>query len=43
MIALATAGSIRMETGQFPLSAAEEAFARLRNGHLRGRAVLLPD
>jgi propanol-preferring alcohol dehydrogenase len=42
VIALARAGRIRVETEQFPLSAAEEAFTRLRDGHVRGRAVLLP-
>ncbi|MEV6638997.1 NAD(P)-dependent alcohol dehydrogenase [Amycolatopsis sp. NPDC051371] len=42
VIALARAGHIRVETEQFPLSAAEEAFARLREGRIRGRAVLLP-
>jgi propanol-preferring alcohol dehydrogenase len=42
VIALARAGSIRVETERFPLSAAGEAFSRLRDGHVRGRAVLLP-
>lgn len=42
VIALARAGRIRVETEQFPLSAAAEAFARLRNGRISGRAVLLP-
>lgn len=42
VIALATAGHIRVETETFPLAAAGEAFARLREGRVRGRAVLLP-
>ncbi|MFL6000867.1 MAG: NAD(P)-dependent alcohol dehydrogenase [Streptomyces sp.] len=43
VIALARAGSLHVETEQFPLSAAPEAFDRLRQGRVRGRAVLLPD
>ncbi|CAM5711127.1 S-(Hydroxymethyl)mycothiol dehydrogenase OS=Streptomyces alboniger OX=132473 GN=CP975_05105 PE=3 SV=1 [Streptomyces alboniger] len=43
VIALARAGSLHVETEQFPLSAAPEAFGRLRQGRVRGRAVLLPD
>ncbi|MEV7733021.1 NAD(P)-dependent alcohol dehydrogenase [Streptomyces sp. NPDC088921] len=43
VIALARAGSLHVETEQFPLSAAPEAFGRLRRGRVRGRAVLLPD
>ncbi|MEU0793390.1 zinc-binding dehydrogenase [Amycolatopsis sp. NPDC005961] len=42
VIALARAGSVRVETEQFPLGAAVEAFARLRAGQVGGRAVLLP-
>jgi propanol-preferring alcohol dehydrogenase len=42
VITLARAGTIKVETEQFPLSAAGEAFRRLRDGHIRGRAVLLP-
>ncbi|MCX4706533.1 NAD(P)-dependent alcohol dehydrogenase [Streptomyces sp. NBC_01373] len=43
VIALARAGSLHVETEQFPLSAAPEALGRLRQGRVRGRAVLLPD
>ncbi|MBE8520615.1 NAD(P)-dependent alcohol dehydrogenase [Amycolatopsis sp. H6(2020)] len=42
VIALARAGHLRVETELFPLSAAGEAFDRLRAGRIRGRAVLLP-
>nr|WSZ20303.1 NAD(P)-dependent alcohol dehydrogenase [Streptomyces canus] len=42
VITLARAGSLHVETEQFPLSAAPEAFGRLRRGRVRGRAVLLP-
>ncbi|MBO3682235.1 NAD(P)-dependent alcohol dehydrogenase [Streptomyces sp. NEAU-YJ-81] len=43
VIALAHSGAIHVETEQFPLSAATEAFERLRRGRVRGRAVLVPD
>ncbi|MFD7919902.1 NAD(P)-dependent alcohol dehydrogenase [Streptomyces sp. NPDC059740] len=43
VVALARAGALHVETEQFPLSAAEEAFELLRNGAMRGRAVLVPD
>jgi len=43
VITLAQAGHIRVETEQFPLSSAHEAFGRLRDGRVQGRAVLLPD
>lgn len=42
VIALARAGHLHVETEQFPLTAAAEAFRRLRDGRVRGRAVLLP-
>jgi propanol-preferring alcohol dehydrogenase len=42
VIALARSGALRVETEQFPLSAAPEAFDRLRQGRVAGRAVLLP-
>ncbi|WP_410606099.1 NAD(P)-dependent alcohol dehydrogenase [Amycolatopsis sp. lyj-109] len=42
VIALARTGAIRVETELFPLTAAGEAFERLRAGQVRGRAVLLP-
>lgn len=43
VIALARSGAIHVETEQFPLSAATEAFERLRRGRVQGRAVLVPD
>jgi propanol-preferring alcohol dehydrogenase len=42
VIALARSGAVRVETEHFPLSAAPEAFARLRRGQVRARAVLVP-
>ena len=36
-------GRVRVATEQFPLSAAPEAFERLRQGRVRGRAVLTPE
>ncbi|EOD64547.1 NAD(P)-dependent alcohol dehydrogenase [Amycolatopsis vancoresmycina] len=42
VIALARAGRLRVETEPFPLTAAADAFQRLREGRIRGRAVLLP-
>jgi propanol-preferring alcohol dehydrogenase len=43
VIVLARSGAIRVETEQFPLSTALDAFERLRQGRVRGRAVLVPD
>ncbi|MFC6065316.1 NAD(P)-dependent alcohol dehydrogenase [Streptomyces ochraceiscleroticus] len=43
VIALARAGALRVSTQRFPLSAADDAFAQLRRGEVRGRAVLIPD
>lgn len=43
VIALALAGQLRVAVETFPLSAAEEALARLRAGAVRGRAVLVPE
>ncbi|MFB6679293.1 NAD(P)-dependent alcohol dehydrogenase [Streptomyces sp. NPDC056390] len=43
VIALARSGAIHVETEQFPLSAATDAFERLRRGRVQGRAVLVPD
>nr|WP_258573742.1 NAD(P)-dependent alcohol dehydrogenase [Streptomyces sp. KM273126] len=43
VISLARSGAIHVETEPFPLSAAQEAFDRLRGGRVRGRAVLVPD
>ncbi|MET8852744.1 NAD(P)-dependent alcohol dehydrogenase [Amycolatopsis sp. NPDC004625] len=42
VIALARAGRLRVETEPFPLTAAAEAVQRLRDGRIRGRAVLVP-
>ncbi|MFD4227512.1 NAD(P)-dependent alcohol dehydrogenase [Streptomyces sp. NPDC058545] len=42
VISLAQSGALRVETEHFPLSAAPEAFGRLRQGRVRGRAVLGP-
>jgi alcohol dehydrogenase, propanol-preferring len=42
VIALAQAGSLHVETELFALSAAHDAFERLRTGQIRGRAVLAP-
>ncbi|MEU9291124.1 NAD(P)-dependent alcohol dehydrogenase [Streptomyces sp. NPDC048275] len=43
VIALARSGALHVETETYPLSAATEAFGRLRRGEVRGRAVLVPD
>ena len=43
VIALARSGALHVETEQLPLSAASEAFDRLRGGRVRGRMVLAPD
>ncbi|MET7310711.1 NAD(P)-dependent alcohol dehydrogenase [Streptomyces sp. NPDC005571] len=43
VIALARSGALHVETEQFPLSGAPEAFGRLRQGQVQGRAVLVPD
>ncbi|MEU6421473.1 MULTISPECIES: NAD(P)-dependent alcohol dehydrogenase [Streptomyces] len=43
VLTLAHSGALRVETEHFPLSAAPEAFGRLRNGKVRARAVLVPD
>ncbi|WP_226365047.1 alcohol dehydrogenase catalytic domain-containing protein [Pseudonocardia sp. ICBG162] len=42
VVGLALAGSLDVETVPFPLVAADEAVARLREGRIVGRAVLLP-
>jgi propanol-preferring alcohol dehydrogenase len=41
-LALAPKVPVRTETEEFPLTAANEALARLREGRLRGAAVLVP-
>ncbi len=43
VIALVEAGLVRNETEHFPFSRVEEAYDRLHNGTLRGRAVVTPD
>ncbi|MFE3138680.1 NAD(P)-dependent alcohol dehydrogenase [Streptomyces scopuliridis] len=43
VIALARSGTLRVETNHSPLSAAPQAFDRLRQGGVRGRVVLVPD
>ncbi|MER5177306.1 NAD(P)-dependent alcohol dehydrogenase [Streptomyces sp. NPDC002896] len=42
VIALARSGALHVEAERFPLSAAPEAFDRLRRGRVSGRAVLIP-
>ncbi|GAA2435248.1 NAD(P)-dependent alcohol dehydrogenase [Actinomadura vinacea] len=42
LVALAQGGDIATETTAFPLDAADTAFAELRRGGVRGRAVLVP-
>jgi propanol-preferring alcohol dehydrogenase len=39
-LALATEAKVRTEVESFPLSAANEALSRLRDGRIRGAAVL---
>ena len=43
VIALAREGHISAHVERFPLSGAPTAYARLRAGQLRGRAVVVPD
>ncbi|MFD5063692.1 NAD(P)-dependent alcohol dehydrogenase [Streptomyces sp. NPDC058394] len=43
VIALARTGALRVSTERFPLSAAADAFARLRRGEVQGRAALVPE
>src|SRR5690606_23824670 len=42
IVALAAAGRIRAEVERFPLEQAVEVYQRLREGRIRGRAVLQP-
>jgi alcohol dehydrogenase, propanol-preferring len=42
-LALAPKVPVRTEVERFPLAEANEALDRLRNGRLRGAAVLVPD
>jgi propanol-preferring alcohol dehydrogenase len=43
VIALAQQGLIRPQVEQFPLDRASEAYQRLREGAVRGRAVVVPE
>jgi propanol-preferring alcohol dehydrogenase len=43
VLALAEAGLVRSDIDLFPLSRVAEAYARLEEGQLRGRAVVTPD
>lgn len=43
VLALARAGRLRVAVEEFPLSAVDEALARLRAGAVRGRAVLVSE
>ncbi|HTJ64216.1 MAG TPA: NAD(P)-dependent alcohol dehydrogenase [Alphaproteobacteria bacterium] len=43
VIALVEAGLVKNETERFPFSQVEEAYRRLDEGKLRGRAVVTPD
>lgn len=42
VIALAEAGRIAAEVESFPLEDAADVYQRLREGRIKGRAVLLP-
>lgn len=42
VIELARTGAIRAHVERFPLDRVEEAYHRMRNGELRGRAVIVP-
>jgi propanol-preferring alcohol dehydrogenase len=42
LVALARAGTIRVEVEATPLDQAPEVYARLRRGEIRGRAVIVP-
>jgi propanol-preferring alcohol dehydrogenase len=42
-LALAPQVPVRTEVQMFPLTQANEALTRLRDGHIRGAAVLLPN
>jgi propanol-preferring alcohol dehydrogenase len=42
LVALARAGRLRLEVETFPLDRAMEAYARLKRGEIRGRAVITP-
>jgi propanol-preferring alcohol dehydrogenase len=42
LVSLARMGKIRLDVETFPLARAPEAYARLRRGEVRGRAVITP-
>ena len=42
LVALASAGKIKLEVERVPLAEAPAAYERLRNGAIRGRAVIVP-
>jgi alcohol dehydrogenase, propanol-preferring len=42
LVALAQAGKVTVETERFSLDQALDAYARLRRGEIRGRAVIVP-
>jgi propanol-preferring alcohol dehydrogenase len=43
VVALAQAGKIRTHVERFPLEQAPEVYRRLREGTIRGRAVVTPN
>jgi propanol-preferring alcohol dehydrogenase len=42
VIAMARDGRIHVETTEFPLEQANDVYADLKNGKIKGRAVLIP-
>jgi propanol-preferring alcohol dehydrogenase len=42
LVALARAGTIKVDVETFPLERAPEVYAKLRRGEIRGRAVIVP-
>lgn len=43
LVALARSGKIRVDVETFPLERAPDAYAQLREGKIRGRAVIVPE
>ena len=43
VIALAECGRLRVDVDVFPLDRVAEAYEKMENGELRGRAVVIPD
>jgi propanol-preferring alcohol dehydrogenase len=43
VIAMARDGRIHVEVAHFPLDQAVEVYAKLKDGQIKGRAVLVPD